>query len=83
MVVVFALLFTPSAGAAVVSTSGDTMLIEFLGEVDISTGDESTGYFNVFIANEEDWDLNGVPLHLSSISTLPGEYYEPDPPPWF
>ena len=79
---VSALLFMHSAGAAVVSTSGNTILIEFLGD---EFGD-STGYYNgqgdypVYLANEEDWDGNGVAPFDFDLN-ITGEYYEPDPIP--
>ena len=71
-VATFALLFLPCAQAVVVRTSADTMLIEFLGD---GLGDD-TGYYNYFIANEEDWDGNNDPPFEFDL-VITGEYYIP------
>ena len=77
---VFALLFMQSAGAVVVITSADTMLIEFLGEYDEDLQERvNTGYYNDFLANEEDWDGNNDPPFEFDL-LITGEYYTPTAP---
>ena len=71
-----AMLFMPSAGAVVVSASGDTIHIDFL-----LAGD--TGYWNDFpVDSDIDWDeLDLVPHPFDFDLTITGEYYIPTSPP--